>query len=264
MKDKSIVRTSLHASLVFSATLASAFGGTTAPAIMETPAASSAWEFRVEAYGWLTGLNGDIEIANIPVAVDESFSDLLDYLDVAAALQFEARNGRWGIVADGFYVELSNSGDLGDVRYSSAEFKSQQFLGELYGTFRIAEGASGFCDVYAGLRYNYFSADLSANGVSPTPDFDVSKSRNWTDPLIGLRGQWNITEKFFFAAKGDVGGFGVSSDLAWTLQGTFGYQFTPNVSSEIGYRYLHTDYTDGGFKYDVAQAGLITGLTIKF
>ncbi len=66
------------------------------------------------------------------------------------------------------------------------------------------------------------------------------------------------------AAKGDVGGFGVSSDLAWTLQGTIGYPFTPNVSSEIGYRYLHTDYTDGGFKYDVAQAGLYTGHNIKF
>ena len=264
MKNRTITKASIHASLVITATVASAFGGTAAPASMETPAASSGWEFRVEPYGWLTGLNGDVEIANRSVAVDESFSDLFEHLDLAAALQFEARNGRWGIIADGFYTELSNSADLGDVNYGSADIESQQFLGELYAAYRITEGVSGFLDVYAGLRYNYFSADLSANGVNPTPDFDLSKSKNWTDPLIGLRGQWNITEKIFLAAKGDVGGFGVSSDLAWTLQGTIGYQFTPNVSSEIGYRYLHTDYTDGGFKYDVAQAGLFTGLNIKF
>ncbi|MEO8615732.1 MAG: hypothetical protein ABI600_11375, partial [Luteolibacter sp.] len=189
MKNRTIIKTSLKASIVISATIASAFGGTAAPAVMETPAASSPWEFRIEPYAWLTGLNGDIGIANRSVAVDESFSDLFEHLDMAAALQFEARNGRWGIIADGFYTELSNSGDLADLRYSSAKIESQQFIGELYGAYRITEGASGFLDVYAGLRYNYFSADLSANGVSPTPDFDLSKSRNWTDPLIGLRGQ---------------------------------------------------------------------------
>lgn len=150
------------------------------------------------------------------------------------------------------------------MKYNSAEIKSQQFLGKPYGAIRIMEGASGFLDVGAGICYRYFSVDLSAKGVSPTPDFDESKSQSLTDPLIGLRGQWNITAESFLAAKGNVGGFGVSSDLASTLQGTIGYQFTPNVSPEIGYRYLYTDYTDGGFKYDVAQAGLYTGLNIKF
>ena len=48
------------------------------------------------------------------------------------------------------------------------------------------------------------------------------------------------------------------------MQATVGYNFTNNVSAELGYRYLHTDYKDGAFKYDIAQAGLFTSLNFEF
>jgi opacity protein-like surface antigen len=56
----------------------------------------------------------------------------------------------------------------------------------------------------------------------------------------------------------------VGSDLTWSLQATVGYNFTEKVFVELGYRYLDTDYQDGGFTYDVEQAGLYTGLSIRF
>lgn len=144
----------------------------------------------------------------------------------------------------------------------------KQFIGELDATFRIAEGPAGFFDVYGGFRYNYTSLDINADRsnrfVLIPRDIDDSGSKTWTDPLIGLRGQWNINDKWFLAGKGDIGGFGVGSDLAWSLQGTVGYNFTESVSAEIGYRYLHTDYDNGRLTYDVAQAGAFVGLNINF
>jgi hypothetical protein len=92
----------------------------------------------------------------------------------------------------------------------------------------------------------------------------VSADKDWMDPVIGVRAQWNINDKWFLAGKSDIGGFGVGSDLTWTMQGTFGYNFTEKVSAELGYRYLDTDYQDGAFTYDLAEAGFYTGLNIRF
>lgn len=91
-----------------------------------------------------------------------------------------------------------------------------------------------------------------------------SADKEWLDPIIGLRAQWNFDERWFLAGKTDIGGFGVGSDLAWTMQGTVGYNFTENVSAELGYRYLNTDYSDGDFSYDVAEHGMFIGLNMTF
>ena len=93
--------------LAFMLTLSGiASAGTPADPVIETPPASSGWEFRIEPYGWLTGLDGRTGVGPLVAGIDQSFSDIFDNLDMAAALQFEARNGRWGIIADGFYAEI--------------------------------------------------------------------------------------------------------------------------------------------------------------
>lgn len=106
--------------------------------------------------------------------------------------------------------------------------------------------------------------DIDRNSPLGDQDSFHSANKDWADPIIGLRSQWNINDKWYLAGKGDIGGFGVSSDLTWELQGTVGYHFTPCFSTEIGYRYFDTDYNDGGFTYDVAQAGLLLNFNFTF
>lgn len=227
----------------------------------------SGWEFRIEPYAWLTALEGESGILGQTAPLDAGFDDILDVLDFAAALQLEARNGRWGVILDGFYADLSQSFTPPTGLHTNGEFELQQFIGELYAAYRIAEKPCGcFLDAYAGLRYNYNSIDLTADAFNPSIDknIDASASKDWVDPIIGLRGQWSINEKWFVAGKGDIGGFDVSSELTWSLQATVGYNFTDKVFAELGYRILDTDYVDGGFTYDIEQAGLYTGLSIRF
>lgn len=240
-----------------------ASGGTAPDIIAPSPPAPSGWEFRLEPYGWLTGTEGTVGVAYRTSEVDTSFSDIFDHIEMAAALQLEARNGRWGIIADGFYAKLGASGSPPGPLYATASLDFKQFIGELYGAYRISEGPGGFLDVYAGARYNDLSIELTGIGAL-APGFVREQSQSWTDPLIGLRGQWNLNDKVYLAAKGDIGGFGVGSDIAWSLQGTLGYNFTPCVSAEIGYRYLKTEYDNRGFTYDIAQPGFFTGLNIRF
>jgi opacity protein-like surface antigen len=84
------------------------------------------------------------------------------------------------------------------------------------------------------------------------------------DPIIGFRLQSELTEKLFFRATGDIGGFGVSSDLTWQAMGGFGYRFTERCSGLLGDRAIGTDYTDGGFAHDVTTHGPVIGLGFRF
>ncbi len=406
------MRTSLQAcirsALAFTLT-ASVWAGTPADTPVEMSPPEPVWEIRASSYGWLTGLEGTTGVGGLTSEPDVTFLDIVDDLKMAAALQLEARHGKWGIMADGFYVALGTSGSTPGPVYDSVGIDMKQFTGELSVAYRIYESPSGFVDLYGGVRYNNLSLDFEGNldlagiqavsdnaservvdGISDranaiarpriaafqagtaaertaietqltseieveaegrvkrdlakqlveirrdggltvrdlvsakinlalkarrlqlaraTARLEVARLRasidsslqaavtqarsrvqqaeenlatainkqlvnkvptqatadkDWWDPIVGVRAQWNINDRFFLAGKSDIGGFGVGSDLAWTLQATAGYNFTENVSAELGYRYLQTDYSEGSFTYDIAQAGIFTSLNIRF
>jgi hypothetical protein len=253
----------IPAALCASSLLAAA--GQPEPAPIITPPAASPWEFRLTPYAWLTAIDGTNGPSAEPAEVDASFSDIADVLDMAAALQFEARHGRWGFLADGFYSELGASGTSKGPAQADVDISFEQFIGELEVMYRVADCPDYFVDVYAGLRYTKLQLDLDIEGTGPLDlGREVSADRDWADPIIGLRSQWNLNERWFLAGKGDIGGFGVSSDFTWNVQASVGYNFTEMFSMELGYRYFDTDYEDSGFTYDIAQFGLLLNANFRF
>ncbi|NQX03066.1 hypothetical protein HQ447_20590 [bacterium] len=396
--------------LVLATSISTIFGGTSNDPVLEMPpvAPVSDWEFQATIYGWLPGLDGDVGVDGFVVGVDETFLDLLPDIKMFTMLRFEARKAKWGVIADGFYVDLGTSGNPPGNLYNSASLDLKQFLGELSIAYRVYESPSGFVDLYAGARYNGFKIDLGGslnqagiqttsnstsmkivdqsearakaiaepvvasyqvaapaeraaieadlaadiqadvdaqvkkdveqrvdeilrdNGIrerdltggdfsrsvkivrdeltAATAELEVARLRatvdataqadvataeaklqkseqdlanaingklnklptkkssdlDWVDPIVGFRAQWNINEKWFLAGKSDIGGFGVGSELAWTLQATVGYCINPCSSVELGYRYMHTDYDADSVLYDVAEAGIYMSYHYKF
>jgi hypothetical protein len=92
----------------------------------------------------------------------------------------------------------------------------------------------------------------------------VDGSKSWIDPVIGMHGFWEINDRWFIHAGGDIGGFGVNSDLIWQANAEFGYRFSENVSALVGYRGLGVDYSDGGFLVDTVAHGPVIGMTFRF
>lgn len=92
---------------------------------------------------------------------------------------------------------------------------------------------------------------------------EVAGSQSWVDPFVGFRGRYNLTDDLYVAARGDIGGFGVASDLTWNAFASLGYQWTRTFSTEVGYRHFAVDYSDGGFVYDTAMSGIYLGLNLK-
>jgi hypothetical protein len=101
-----------------------------------------------------------------------------------------------------------------------------------------------------------------ANALKRNLDRSFSLDEYWFDPYVGLGGRFNLNKAFYVTAKGDIGGFGVGSELTWQAYGALGCEVTRWFYLELGYRYLYTDYSHDTFVYDVSQSG--AQLTIGF
>lgn len=90
-----------------------------------------------------------------------------------------------------------------------------------------------------------------------------SDNQNWADAIVGFRFVPLITDKWRLWFRGDVGMFG-DSETTWNGFVGARYNFTPNWSAVLAYRYLSNDYENkgAGFKWDVDHSGL--GLAVGY
>ncbi len=76
-----------------------------------------------------------------------------------------------------------------------------------------------------------------------------SLTERWVDPYIGIGGRYNPTKAFYLTGKVDVGGFGVASDITTQASAALGCQVTRSIYSELGFRYLYTNYEDDSNRF---------------
>src|SRR5262249_56122915 len=75
-------------------------------------------------------------------------------------------------------------------------------------------------DVYAGGRYTNLELDVDTP-AGPS----LNQQVDWIDPLVGARVAVHFSEHWFMIVSGDIGGFGVGSDIAWSAMGLLGYKW---------------------------------------
>jgi hypothetical protein len=92
----------------------------------------------------------------------------------------------------------------------------------------------------------------------------ASECEYWFDPYVGFRGQYNFNKAWYLTGKGDIGGFGLGSEITFQLYGALGCQISRNFFVEAGYRYLYSDYDQDGFLYNVTQSGAQITFGINF
>lgn len=253
-----------------SALLACAFS--TPLAAAEGGEGHDAWQFEVTPYVWGAGLDGTVRINNRPqagLAVEQSFSDILNILDFAAMGTFEARKGRWGVLADAVYFKVSEEGSLtGPLGFASlaANAAVTQQMYSLMATYRATEGVTTV-DLVGGLRYASVKWDVGIQAsvpVLPAADRRFVQTKDWVDPVVGARIQHALSDRWMLVGYADIGGFGVGSDLSWQLLAGVNYAFSPSIVGKVGYRYVSIDYDKQGFSYDMAFSGAFVGVGIRW
>jgi hypothetical protein len=227
-------------------------------------------------------MDGSVTVRGLEADIDASFNDILDELNFAFMLAYEARKGHWGLWGNTIYSNLGNSdvngpAGLGEIDPSVTAF--WQELGGFYrlGTWDLADGSdkktpSVTVDTFFGARYTYLDTEIDFKGVFSGFVNNVDEDKNWLEPLLGARTIWDLNERWVLTLAGDIGGVAFGSDFAWSASGLIGYQFSlfgeDNARVFAGYRALSQDYTDGSgtdkFEWDVTLHGPILGLGIRF
>jgi len=382
------------------------------------------WQVLIMPYGRAAGIDGRVGIGQHSAPVDVPFKDVLEDLDLAVMLHAEARRGKWSVILDGIYLELSDNAGTPGPLLSLVDVDIGQAVVDAAIGYRLFEHERGWVDVLLGGRYMYLDTelkltpDLSAaaavsetvideassllrsevqgavnrqaqgiaeqvagagdeiaaraqaaiqevrtgarerlveevverygglipSDVSLTPaqrrllksmreavaeraqdlirqrgdelknnaagiaqeirsaagtrlndlkrsvsaqarqkieraedaleeeiekgmqaaaNADIGHTEQWVDPYVGLRGHVDLTESVFAVFRGDIGGFGVGSDLTWQAFAGVGCRVSDRVFVEAGYRYMDVDYRQGGFSYDMVTSGGGGGLGVS-
>lgn len=218
-------------------------------------AETESWHYKLTPYLWNVSFDGNTSSGGNDVPVDTDYSFFtLDNLDSVFSLAFEANNGRYGILLDGLRARYGDTA-------SNSIFDTQLAveLGFVEATFSYMPSNFDQLDFIGGVRYIFLDTQLVL-----TPGPTVESDHNWVDPLIGARYQNSLAENWYYQLRGDVGGFGVSSDLVLNLLATIGYKFNNTFGLDLGYRYVSIDFKEDDFLYDVSMYGIVLGLGISF
>ena len=221
------------------------------------------WEYKIAPYAWLSGIEGTSGVKGIEAAVDMPLDDILDILEFAGYLAFEANKGNWGCYADLQYIKLSGGDSVlrGPIK-ADVEMNLEQFHMELGVKYRIYHNENTTIRLIAGVQYTYFALDMKIEGNRISTSADGSE--DWVDPTVGITFDHRFTEKWGAHLTGQVGGFGVSSDFTWQVLAGVGYAISDNWNLIGGWRHQYIDYENDGFVYDLDIGGPILGATYQF
>jgi hypothetical protein len=271
-----------------STALESAVPETTTEGEVEEP---RRWRMAATLYAWVPSFRGDVAIKGNEGEAALSRSDIWNNLDIALMGRFEMGriDSDWSFWTDIFWAKLEDDGgadfefgprgkgraDLAadfDVRMSFVE------LGAAYHWYRSEEQVERTyrepsrtgVDMLMGARYARMrlKADLEANVSAPFGSFSkggkTDDKETWIDPFVGARVHHALAPDVWLIVRGDVGGFGVGADLAWTTTATFQYFVSDQVAFGAGWKIMDLDYDDGGFEADVRMSGPFVTLTFAF
>jgi predicted porin len=217
---------------------------------------SKGFQHRIALYLWGAGLSGNVGNAAGASPVNVSFDDILDNMEAAFMGNYRLKASKWAFGLEYIYLNLAPTSDT-----PPATVDLKQSILELTGGYELAPGL----EALAGIRYVDISMNTTLN-ISPTPP-SISGEDDWVDPIIGLDYRTALSEKWQFYGRGDIGGFGVGSDVTWQLAAYFGYMPSERWNLFAGYRHLDFDYksdNENRFFYDMGISGPLVGFGFLF
>jgi hypothetical protein len=207
-------------------------------------------------------MQGDLTVRNRTAEIDVDLGDTLEL--VFDALQFafmgraEAQKGPLLFTLDLLYLNLEDENTTSTSRRIptlalDSEVSAELLITEFGGGYRLGTWPLGAAilpalsfDVLAGGRYVYFEGGIEVTGSGPLGrGIDVKRDTSWIEPFIGGRFSLRVSERVIINVRGDAGGFGIGSDLTWSVTGAVLYRVMQHGSLALGYRALDIDYSQG-------------------
>ncbi|KAA9134030.1 hypothetical protein F3N42_00320 [Marinihelvus fidelis] len=206
-------------------------------------------------------IEGTAGVGPADADVDVDAGDVFDMLEGAFLGMYSAEKNGWGVFADVVYMDLESDFSLANGAVTG-EFGNKQLTAAVSATRRL----NANWELLAGGMYTDVKLALDTQG--PAGGQSRRRSESWIDPFVGARFQAPMGEHWTFASFGYLGGFGVGSDLMWSLNAGLAYQVTEHNAFTVLYRYIDFDYEDGDgldrFRFDIAEHGPAIGWRFSF
>ncbi len=169
----------------------------------------SEWRVDFSPYLFLPySVSGDATIAGQTASFELDTSDLLDFLSFALSGRMEVWKGDFGLILDGYYVNLDAGGDVdtpGPLPINaSIDADIRQYIVDGLGSYRVinqpynADGDMWSLDLMAGIRYNYIKQEIDVevtSGLGPGAATSLGGSVDWVDPIVGARVAMVLNER---------------------------------------------------------------------
>lgn len=237
---------------------------TAVPFATAAMAEDARWEVTVSPYLWAPGASTAVGTRFGTLEAEASVGDVLSATDFALMGMVEARRGRWGLIGDFVYADLSERDDMpfGGL-FSRATVETELTIGSGYVAYRLHEDAGVALDVLGGFRAVDADLDVTlSSGALPGQRFSLGD--NWVDPVVGGRVQFALSDRWSAMAMADIGGSGGGSDQTWQAVATLGYQINDRWSVQGGWRHLSIDRQFSGRDVEIDLGGPLLGLTMRF
>jgi hypothetical protein len=230
------------------------------------PAQDSGWQVRLTPYFWAIGISGDVT-APYPLPgreVQADFGDVLDHLDGAFLGTADVRYGRFGVVGDFVYLAVGGGETLNPTNLPTigTKVKLTATTATLAAYYRVYDSERGSVDLLGGARFNSFETKL--NATVGGPGISRKSSKDWTDPIVGVRGTMRTGARGSVTGYADYGGFGVNDSTVWQILGTYNYQWTDNIGVVAGLRYWSLKVDKPFLTYDLDIFGPLIGVSFTF
>ena len=229
-------------------------------ALISSPAfaqQSDEWEFTLSPYLWLSGLDGTVGVRGLETSVDLSAGDVLENLETAALVRFEARKSRWAVLFDTVVIASQK-----DTVQPPGVVDIDQVVFEFGGAYRLNDVA----EILVGGRWVSINTNAQLN--LPMQTLTASNDQDWVEPFAGIRLGTDLNDRWLVGARGDIGGLGFGSTMMWNVEANLGFRVTPHISILAGYRVLDIDHDDDNnldsLLYDVKTGGPIIRFDFGF
>ena len=249
-----------------------ALGVFSTPLLAQSQADGNAWDHTLAVYLWGASIEGSTQYGP-DLSVD--FQTILDHLEFAAMGSYQGRKGKWAVLADVIYMDVSGDKSINLVPPAGpgtgvnldASLDMKAWVVNAAGGYNLYDDGEGTTtDFVFGLRYLDLASDLALRlsagspdlGISPGP---VSKSGDALDAIVGARGVISLGDRWFLPWGANVGAG--DSDLTWQAMAGIGFRASSWADIALTYRYLKWEL-DQDIVDDLALSGPLLGVAFRF
>lgn len=228
------------------------------------------FSFSLMPYAWFASIGGTVgEFDGEKYGFNKGFT--FKNLHMYAAAIGKIKYERVSFVFDITYVNYKSFGTTTQnpnlPQELSANTTAKQWVSDLFIAYLFpSTSRTTRVDIYGGGRLWNLDLEatvLEANGnTKKQPGY----SNSWLDPVIGVNAEYVLSKDMKWGAwtKGDIGGFGVNSQMTWQMNVGLAYMISPNWPLTLGFKYLGVNYYKNNLNWTVNEYGPTLGIGFKY